>query len=100
VCGFLEHTTLISSTGSVEGEIIERKCPSGRIIKVIKMNGRYRDLNFATSGFMPDPRTHAPSLRSMDVYENDILITAFPKCGKKTNVIFLRLRIQRFGCLA
>ncbi|XP_056022729.1 sulfotransferase 1A1-like isoform X2 [Ostrea edulis] len=64
-----------------EEEIIERKCPSGRILKVIGMNDRYRDLQFTTSGFIPDPRSHVPSLRTMDIYEDDVLVSAFPKCG-------------------
>ncbi|XP_056020477.1 sulfotransferase 1B1-like [Ostrea edulis] len=68
--------------GSLEGETIaERKCPSGFSFKSILLHGHYRDLTLAKSGFIPDLRSHVPELRSMEIFDDDVLIHAFPKCG-------------------
>ena len=70
-------------TGNIEGlEIVERKSPGGFSQKYIIIDGNYHLLEFFQSGFIPDPRTHFPELRNMEVFDNDILIAAFLKCGK------------------
>ncbi|XP_062620755.1 sulfotransferase 1B1-like [Saccostrea cucullata] len=67
---------------SFEGEeIAERKCPSGYTARYIKLFGHWRPLEFIETGFAPDPRTHVPELRKMEVFDDDVFIYAFAKSG-------------------
>ncbi|XP_061194085.1 sulfotransferase 1B1-like isoform X2 [Saccostrea echinata] len=67
---------------SFEGEeIIERKCPSGYTARYIKLHEHWKPLEFIETGFAPDPRTHVPELRKMEVFDDDVFIYAYPKCG-------------------
>jgi hypothetical protein len=75
------------TTGSLEGEtIVERKCPSGWISEWILLHGHYVSLGLMKSGLVPDRRSHVLDLRNMTILDDDVLIYAYPKCGKK-NVI-------------
>ncbi|XP_062614154.1 sulfotransferase 1B1-like isoform X1 [Saccostrea cucullata] len=67
---------------SLEGEeIIERKTPSGYTAKYIKLHGHWKALDLVVSGFIPDPRSHVPEVRQMEVFDDDVFIYAYPKCG-------------------
>jgi hypothetical protein len=34
------------------------------------------------SGLIPDPRILIPQLKNMEIFDDDIFILAFPKCGE------------------
>ncbi|XP_048736409.2 sulfotransferase 6B1-like isoform X2 [Ostrea edulis] len=67
---------------SVEGEtIIERKCPGGWSSKWILLHGQYKPLDHVQNQSIPDPRSHVPKVRNMEIFDDDIMIYAYPKCG-------------------
>jgi hypothetical protein len=71
-----------SVLGSLEGEtIVERTCPGGWSSKYILLHGQYKPLDSVESLEIPDPRSNVPKLRSMEIFDDDIIIYAYPKCG-------------------
>ena len=48
-------------------------------------------LSFQKTGVLPDPRIHIPLVRDMDVFEDDIFICAYMKCGKNIKTCFVMI---------
>ncbi|KAK3102239.1 hypothetical protein FSP39_009838 [Pinctada imbricata] len=49
--------------------------------EVYPLGNRFLPTSFMMSGFTPDPRTHTPIIRDMNVYPDDVLICAYVKAG-------------------
>ena len=68
-------------------KIIKKKLPGGKEIEQYPLFGSYVSPAFAFSGFVPDPREHLPAVRDMPVFDDDVLICAYPKAGLFTLIL-------------
>lgn len=76
-------------------ENYSKQIPKWSLDKFIYLNGQYKPLGPLQTVFIPDRRTHLPDLSSMEIFDDDIRISCYVKCGKKINNKVIATRYLR-----
>lgn len=77
--------------------MIEVQTSSGFKHQIFQYDGNNYGVELAKMGFMPDPRVNNKAIKDMDIRKDDVIICAFPKCGK-SGIIKYNLLLVKNHC--